>query len=139
MLKEKYVIDSREIAAAAVAVGAFIASADGAYQCAEAALQAAARVRASDNQHRFTIKRRDGMDVVMMHEDKGDLVPGFDALGNRFEAYTSYFAWGDDRLYVQLDKRKIPAGADVALMRLIQDKMELEAAGFDTATIVDEN
>lgn len=27
------------------------------------------------------------------HEDKGDTVPGYDSLGNRFEAYTSYFRW----------------------------------------------
>lgn len=26
-------------------------------------------------------------------EDKGDTVPGYDSLGNRFEAYTSYFRW----------------------------------------------
>jgi hypothetical protein len=28
----------------------------------------------------------------LVHEDKGDVVPGYDALGNRFEAYTSYFS-----------------------------------------------
>lgn len=26
-------------------------------------------------------------------QDKGDTVPGYDSLGNRFEAYTSYFRW----------------------------------------------
>jgi hypothetical protein len=29
----------------------------------------------------------------LIFEDKGDLVPGFDGSGNRFEAYTSYFRW----------------------------------------------
>jgi hypothetical protein len=29
----------------------------------------------------------------LLMEDKGDTVPGYDSLGNRFEAYTSYFRW----------------------------------------------
>lgn len=29
----------------------------------------------------------------LMFEDKGDVVPGYDANNNRFEAYTSYFRW----------------------------------------------
>lgn len=29
----------------------------------------------------------------LMFEDKGDVVPGYDANNNRFEAYTSYFKW----------------------------------------------
>lgn len=29
----------------------------------------------------------------LLHEDKGDTVPGYDSLGNRFEAYTSYYRW----------------------------------------------
>ncbi len=32
-----------------------------------------------------------GSKAGLMQEDKGDTVPGFDALGNRFEAYTSWF------------------------------------------------
>jgi hypothetical protein len=32
-----------------------------------------------------------GSKVGLSMEDKGDVVPGFDALGNRFEAYTSWF------------------------------------------------
>lgn len=32
-----------------------------------------------------------GSQAGLMHEDKGDTVPGFDSLGNRYEAYTSWF------------------------------------------------
>lgn len=34
-----------------------------------------------------------GAKAGIMFEDKGDIVPGYDASGNRFEAYTSYFRW----------------------------------------------
>lgn len=34
-----------------------------------------------------------GSQSGLVFEDKGDVVPGFDVLGNRFEAYTSYFRW----------------------------------------------
>lgn len=34
-----------------------------------------------------------GSKAGLVFEDKGDVVPGFDANNNRFEAYTSYFKW----------------------------------------------
>lgn len=34
-----------------------------------------------------------GSQQGLVFEDKGDVVPGFDANNNRFEAYTSYFRW----------------------------------------------
>lgn len=34
-----------------------------------------------------------GSKAGLSMEDKGDTVPGFDSLGNRFEAYTSWFRW----------------------------------------------
>jgi hypothetical protein len=34
-----------------------------------------------------------GSKAGLTFEDKGDTVPGFDSLGNRFEAYTSWFRW----------------------------------------------
>jgi hypothetical protein len=34
-----------------------------------------------------------GSKAGLTFEDKGDVVPGFDANSNRFEAYTSYFSW----------------------------------------------
>ncbi len=34
-----------------------------------------------------------GAQAGLKFEDKGDVVPGYDASGNRFEAFTSYFRW----------------------------------------------
>lgn len=34
-----------------------------------------------------------GSQSGLVYEDKGDVVPAYDANGNRFEAYTSYFCW----------------------------------------------
>lgn len=34
-----------------------------------------------------------GSPAGLVYEDKGDVVPLYDAAGNRFEGYTSYFAW----------------------------------------------
>lgn len=34
-----------------------------------------------------------GSQAGLVYEDKGDIVPLYDSLGNRFEGYTSYFAW----------------------------------------------
>lgn len=34
-----------------------------------------------------------GSQSGLVYEDKGDVVPAYDTNGNRFEAYTSYFAW----------------------------------------------
>ena len=34
-----------------------------------------------------------GSKAGLLHEDKGDTIPGYDGSYNRFEAYTSYFRW----------------------------------------------
>lgn len=34
-----------------------------------------------------------GSQAGLVYEDKGDVVPLYDSAGNRFEGYTSYFAW----------------------------------------------
>lgn len=34
-----------------------------------------------------------GSPAGLVYEDKGDIVPLYDSTGNRFEGYTSYFAW----------------------------------------------
>lgn len=34
-----------------------------------------------------------GSQAGLVYEDKGDIVPLYDSSGNRFEGYTSYFAW----------------------------------------------
>ena len=50
---------------------------------------------------KIDVKMVDGRTAPLTVEDKGDLVPGFDDLGNRFEALTAWMRVGITERYAQ--------------------------------------
>lgn len=136
--KSRKIFDPREVGAVMKALTPFLSTYAKPMEAAMAVLEA---VYAKPRDHKFNIARKcDRTIIVMVHQDKGDVVPGFDEHMNRFEAFTSYFEWGkthEDRAYVQVDKFEAEKFGDIAAYRHIQDMQHLEQLGFDTSTIVE--
>jgi hypothetical protein len=140
MSKKRF--DPRQAGAVMKALIPFLAVGVKPLLAATAVLEA---VHAKPRDHKFKIKRKaDGSEILMLQQDKGDIVPGFDKDMNRYEAYTSYFEWpdadangGKRLLYSQVDKWTADASGNVDAYRLAEDLAQLEELGFDTSTIID--
>ena len=121
--------------------------------------QAIARMRAIEHvqlEIEMAAKMTDGTPVRILRADKGDMVPGYDKLGNRYEAFTTWFLithagnlvfsnsrGSGKRLeeYVQIDRQRLEASADPKTFRLDEEALALIYMGvdLDTLTILPQN
>lgn len=128
----------QSLAAAADAIASSLLDSKDSRAVAELALQAYFNEEARRaHGHDFLAKTKDGKEVRVHMEDKGDVVPGFrkreDGNFDRYEAFTSYFVWGDQKTYSQVSKETAVASGDVAAFRLQEDMAHLEWLGIDTS------
>lgn len=83
---------------------------------------------------------KDGTAIHVRLINKGDIVPGFDKDGNRYEAWTIYWSWRDgtkafDEGYVQIDRRVIELSQNRDALLNTAAREALEAAGVLTASL----
>jgi hypothetical protein len=87
-------------------------------------------------------KMKDGRDVIVVHENKGDVVPAFNDKAQPYAAYTSMIEVRDlagERLglvFSQVDKEVADSG-DVVALRSAADEMAIESLGVDLETLKD--
>jgi len=88
----------------------------------------------------WTIARADAPDerVPFLFEDRGDIVPGYDADGRPFRAYTVYMELDGKPLYVQTEWAAV-AGSSTAKARVRweEDGKAIRAAGYNPDSIKD--
>ncbi|SDD94699.1 hypothetical protein SAMN05216337_1017122 [Bradyrhizobium brasilense] len=101
----------------------------------DAAVAVLAALKAMNREHRFLATTTAGRVVVVRHTDKGDIVPGYDKNGNRFEALTSHFRWGDQEAYSQVDRFEAERSGDVRTFRLKNDRTVLASIGIDPTSL----
>ena len=99
-------------------------------------------------------KTKAGVWVKIEFEDKGDLVPGYDLNGNRFEAFTDWFRVRngsaipglvsfnqkpdkpcDLENYVQVSRKDLECSPDARWFRQRERLRSLDAAGIDISTV----
>lgn len=83
---------------------------------------------------KMTALLKNGLKVVVTHENKGDVVPGFTDDGKPYPAYTSMIQL---TTFVSVDKRLADESGIAEALREEADTAAMEALGIDLATLKD--
>lgn len=88
---------------------------------------------------------KDGTAVKIRWVDRGDLIPGVDKNGNRFEAYTTYLRIYDESVgersglisetYVQVDRDRAERSGDGEALRRVQEMEALDKMGLNVGSV----
>lgn len=83
---------------------------------------------------KMTAKLNNGLPVVVTHENKGDVVPGFTEDGKPYPAYTSMIQL---TTFVSVDKKLADESGNANALREAADTAAMETLGIDLETLKD--